>query len=138
MDVDFVVHDTYSGIRPQWKLATDLQEAASLFSEAVAQNYKPQDSEKLAEPEEDDAESSSSDEGLEEDAIPEAEEEQESSEEAEVSLLHIHGTYLIISRLRMPNKTTKANQKTNRSTLRARKRNVIRKQRPSLTASSRR
>lgn len=85
MDVDFLVHDTYSGIRPQWKLATDLQEAATLFGEAVAQNYKQQDSEKPAEPDEEDAESSSSDEGLEEDAIPDVEEDQESSEEAEVS-----------------------------------------------------
>lgn len=85
MDIDFLVQDTYSAIRPQWKVATDLQEAASLFSEAVARNYKVQDSEKPAEPEEDDAESSSSDEGLEEDAIPEVEEEQESSDEAEVS-----------------------------------------------------
>lgn len=82
MDIDFLVHDTFSGIRPQWKLAADLQEAASLFSEAVAQNYKPQDAK--PEPEEDDAESSSSDEGLEEDAIPEAEDE-ESSDEAEVA-----------------------------------------------------
>lgn len=85
MDVDFLVHDTYSAIRPQWKLATHLQEAATLFGEAVAQNYKLQDSEKAVEPEEEDAESSSSDEGLEEDAIPDVEEDQESSEEAEVS-----------------------------------------------------
>lgn len=85
MDIDFLVQDTYSAIRPQWKIATDLQEAASMFSEAVARNYKPQDSEKPAEPEEDEAESSSSDEGLEEDAIPEVDEEQESSDEAEVS-----------------------------------------------------
>lgn len=85
MDIDFLVQDTYSAIRPQWKLVADLQEAATLFSEAVAQNYKLQDSEKPVEPEEDDAESSSSDEGLEEDAIPDVEEEQESSDEAEVS-----------------------------------------------------
>lgn len=86
MDIDFLVQDTYSAIRPQWKIATDLQEAASLFSEAVARNYKPQDSEKPPEPEEEEeAESSSSDEGLEEDAIPEVDEEQESSDEAEVS-----------------------------------------------------
>lgn len=85
MDIDFLVQDTYSAIRPQWKLVSDLQEAVSLFSEAVAQNYKLQDPEKPAEPEEEDAESSSSDEGLEDDAIPDIEEEQESSDEAEVS-----------------------------------------------------
>lgn len=86
MDADFIVHDTYSITRPQWKIAGDLQEATLLFSEAVAQNYRTQDAGKPMEPEEDDAESSSSDEGLEEDAIPEVDEEQESSDEAEVSI----------------------------------------------------
>ncbi|PLN79296.1 ARM repeat-containing protein [Aspergillus taichungensis] len=83
MDVDFLVQDTYSVTRPQWKLVTDLEEATKIFGEAVAQNYKTQDTERAAEPEEDDADSSSSDEGLEEDVIPEAEDDQESSDEAE-------------------------------------------------------
>jgi regulator of nonsense transcripts 2 len=84
MDIDFLVQDTYSMTRPQWKLATDLEEATALFSEAVAQNFKTQDSERPVEPDEDDAESSSSDDDLEEDAMPEVDEEQESSDEAEV------------------------------------------------------
>lgn len=83
MDIDFLVQDTYSSLRPQWKMATDPEEATRIFSEAVAQNYNVQDSERPVELDEDDAESSSSDEGLEEDAIPEIEEE-ESSDEAEV------------------------------------------------------
>ena len=66
--------------RPQWKLAADLAEATQIFSEAVAQNFKTQDAERPAEPDEDDAESSSSDEGLEEDVMLE-EEDQESSDE---------------------------------------------------------
>jgi regulator of nonsense transcripts 2 len=87
MDVDFLVQDTFSSIRPQWKLATDAEEATRIFSEAVAQNYNVQDSERPveAEVEEEEAESSSSDEGFEEDAIPDIDEEQESSDEAEVS-----------------------------------------------------
>ncbi|KAF9895010.1 hypothetical protein FE257_004634 [Aspergillus nanangensis] len=85
MDVDFLVQDTYSMARPQWKLATDLQEAWALFGDAVAQNFKTQDADRPVEVEEDEAESSSSDDDLEEDAIPEVEEEQESSDEAEVS-----------------------------------------------------
>ncbi|KAL4892462.1 armadillo-type protein [Aspergillus ambiguus] len=88
MDIDFLVQDTYSMTRPQWKLATDLQEATALFGEAVAQNFKTQDSERPVEADEDDAESSSSDEGLEEDAMPEVDEEQESSDEADVSALN--------------------------------------------------
>ncbi|PYH48795.1 nonsense-mediated mRNA decay 2 protein [Aspergillus saccharolyticus JOP 1030-1] len=85
MDIEFLVQDTYSMTRPQWKLAADLTEATQLFGEAVAQNYKMQDAERPAEPEDEDAESSSSDDDLEEDAIPEAEDDQESSDEAEAS-----------------------------------------------------
>lgn len=85
MDIDFLVQDTYSSLRPQWKLATDAEEATRIFSEAVSQNYNLPDSDRPIEIEvdEEDAESSSSDEGLEEDAIPEIEDEQESSDEAE-------------------------------------------------------
>lgn len=84
MDIEFLVQDTYALTRPQWKIATDLEEASRLFGEAVAQNYKLQDTEKTAELEEDDGESSSSDDGLEDDAVPDVEDEQESTDEAEV------------------------------------------------------
>ena len=84
MDIEFIVQDTYALTRPQWKIASDLSEAAHLFGEAVAQNYKVQEADKVAEPD-DDAESSSSDDGLEEDGIPDADEES-SSEEAEVRM----------------------------------------------------
>jgi regulator of nonsense transcripts 2 len=85
MDMEFLVQDTYSTLRPAWKLATEPEEATRLFSEAVAQNYNMPDSERHVEPDEEDAESSSSDEGLEDDAIPEIEDEGESSDEAEAS-----------------------------------------------------
>ncbi|KAJ9395312.1 hypothetical protein DTO282F9_7768 [Paecilomyces variotii] len=85
MDVDFLLQDTYSLTRPQWKIASNLEEATRLFGEAVAQNYKLQDADKNAEPEEDDLESIGSDDGLEDDMVPEAEEDQSSSEEAEAS-----------------------------------------------------
>ncbi|KAJ6164398.1 Nonsense-mediated mRNA decay factor (Upf2) [Penicillium chermesinum] len=87
MDIDFLVQDTYSTLRPQWKLATDLEEATRLFGEAVSRNYNLQDSKRPAEPDDndDDGESSSSDVGLEEDAIPKIEDDQESSDEAEAS-----------------------------------------------------
>lgn len=84
MDVDFLVQDTYSALRPQWKLETDPEEATRMFGEALSQNYNVPDSERPIEiDEEEEAESSSSDEGLEEDAIPDIEDEQESSDEAE-------------------------------------------------------
>ncbi|KAJ5576275.1 hypothetical protein N7535_003201 [Penicillium sp. DV-2018c] len=94
MDIDFLVQDTYHSIRPQWTIATQAEEAIRIFSEAVAQNYNQPDSERPieAEADEEEAESSSSDEDLEEDAIPEIDDDQESSDEAEVgppSRLHI-------------------------------------------------
>ncbi|KAL1984619.1 hypothetical protein VTN96DRAFT_8841 [Rasamsonia emersonii] len=90
MDVEFLVQDTYSLLRPQWKIASNLEEAARLFSEAIAQNYNLQDGEKAAEPEEDEVESMLSDdgnaeEGLEEDMVPEIDEQQSSTEDAEAS-----------------------------------------------------
>lgn len=98
MDVDFLIQDTYSLVRPQWKLAADVQEAASLFGEAVVQNYHLQDGEKSAEQEEDDIESVSSKEGpadygLDEDVVPDADEEQSSSE-ADVSLEGYFGIWI--------------------------------------------
>jgi len=88
MDIEFIVQDTYALTRPQWKIASSLEEAGRLFSEAVAQNYNLQDVDKAPEPEEDDAESIPSEEGLEEDAIPDVDEVQSSTEEAEVSVLN--------------------------------------------------
>ncbi|QSS57182.1 nonsense-mediated mRNA decay protein [Histoplasma capsulatum var. duboisii H88] len=90
MDVDFLVQDTYALTRPQWKIATDLAEATRLFSEAVAQNYKieesTQEADKAPEPDPD-GESSSSDDGFEDDAIPDADEDKDdvnsSSDEVE-------------------------------------------------------
>lgn len=102
MDIDFLVHDTYSMVRPQWKLAADLEEAARLFGEAIAQNYKLQDSERAGEPEDDDAESVSSDDGLEEDGIPEIEEEQYSSDETDVSFIFHFEFYLSLLFTRHP------------------------------------
>jgi regulator of nonsense transcripts 2 len=85
MDIEFLVQDTYALIRPQWKLVTDLSEAANLFSEAVAANYKAQDVEKTAEVEEE-AEEVSSDDGIGEDGLPDAEDGQSSSDEAEAEV----------------------------------------------------
>ncbi|KAI9879831.1 MAG: hypothetical protein M1830_006854 [Pleopsidium flavum] len=84
MDIDFIIQDTFALTRPQWKLSTNLDEAGRSFAEAVAQNYKAQESGKLAEPDESDDDSSSED-GVEEDEfrVAEPEEAQSSSEEIE-------------------------------------------------------
>lgn len=83
MDVEFVIQDTFALIRPQWKSASDITEATRLFAEAVAQNYKVQETDKAADPEED-GESSSSDEDIEDDALPDGEEDHSSGDEVEV------------------------------------------------------
>ncbi|KIV97113.1 hypothetical protein, variant 1 [Exophiala mesophila] len=63
MEIDFLVQDTYSLVRPNWKLVTDLAEASRLFAEAVGANYKMQAGEKATDQTEE-AEESGSEDGL--------------------------------------------------------------------------
>lgn len=39
MDIEFVVQDAYGLVRPQWKIATNLEEAGALFAAACQENY---------------------------------------------------------------------------------------------------
>ena len=84
MDIDFLLQDTFAAARPQWKLATNLEDAGQAFAEVVAQNYKQQGIDKPVETEEADDEVSS-DYGADEDdaRVPEMDEVQSSSEEAD-------------------------------------------------------
>ena len=84
MDIDFILQDTYAIVRPQWKLVTDLAEAAHIFSEAVTANYKQSSVEKIPEVDED-AESSASDEALEEGDAPDIHDAESSSDEVEAN-----------------------------------------------------
>ncbi|KAF4552036.1 MIF4G domain-containing protein 1 [Elsinoe fawcettii] len=52
MDIDFLVQDTFSQLRPQWKLATSFDEASQKFAEACRQNYQNLANAKEQEPEE--------------------------------------------------------------------------------------
>ena len=83
MDIDFILQDTYALTRPQWKLATNYEEAGRAFADAVAQNYKSQEPERTAEPE--DAEDDASSDGGEDEEprVPEIEDVHSSSEEIE-------------------------------------------------------
>jgi regulator of nonsense transcripts 2 len=40
MDIEFIVQDTFALTRPQWKLATSLEEAAKVFQNAIIQDQK--------------------------------------------------------------------------------------------------
>ncbi|KAI1767231.1 ARM repeat-containing protein [Hypoxylon sp. FL1150] len=77
MDIEFIVQDTFSLTRPQWKLATTLEEAAKAFQLAVAQDQKNAGLDKSVDPDEVSSQSSSSDDGVEGDGdgdivLPEA------------------------------------------------------------------
>ena len=63
MEIDFLVQDTFTLVRPNWKLVTELSEAAKLFGEAVSANYKTQGTEKTAD-QPDENEDSGSEDGL--------------------------------------------------------------------------
>jgi regulator of nonsense transcripts 2 len=49
MDIEFIVQDIFSLTRPQWKLASNLEEATKAFQLAVAQDQKTSGLDKLAE-----------------------------------------------------------------------------------------
>lgn len=83
MEIDFMIQDTFSLVRPNWKIVTDLAEAARLFAEAVSANFKQQGAEKASEQVEDNEESGSED--GEVDADLDAEIAQSSDEDGEVS-----------------------------------------------------
>lgn len=85
MDIEFLVNDTFSLVRPQWQLVTSLEEASQRFAEAVAQHYQAQEADKNIEMEDGQAESSSDDDLDEDEArLPDLE-VHTSSEDNEVS-----------------------------------------------------
>jgi len=51
MDIEFMIQDTFSLIRPTWVLHTSLEEAAKAFEEANAKVNKPQEGDKVVEAE---------------------------------------------------------------------------------------
>ena len=89
MDIDFIVQDTFSLTRPQWKLARNFEEAGRAFADMVKQNYKTQQFEKAVEPEEPEDDSSEGD--LDEDdlQVPEMDDGQSSGEEADAEVIQI-------------------------------------------------
>ncbi|OTA94444.1 hypothetical protein M434DRAFT_394707 [Hypoxylon sp. CO27-5] len=81
MDIEFIVQDTFSLTRPQWKLATTLEEAAKAFQLAVAQDQKNAGLDKTADQDEASSGTSSDDDGGEGDGdivLPEADGDEDS------------------------------------------------------------
>ena len=86
MDIDFIIQDTFALTRPQWKLVANLDEAGTAFADAVSHNYKSEEHERVAEPEE--VEDDASSDGAEDDEprVPEMDDAHSSSEEVETEV----------------------------------------------------
>lgn len=85
MDVEFIIQDAFALVRPQWKMAANLEDAGAAFAASVKQNYRLQDQEKLMDTEPVDDELSSEEDMDEEDLpVPYVDDEQSSSDEADV------------------------------------------------------
>jgi len=88
MDIEFIVQDIFALTRPQWKLASNLEEASRVFQLAMAQDQKSSGLDKLAEQDDATSGASSDDENADDLPIPDGEGEEDSSgsedEEAEV------------------------------------------------------
>ncbi|KAL9103986.1 MAG: hypothetical protein Q9163_001006 [Psora crenata] len=83
MDIDFIVQDSFALIRPQWKLAANLEEAGRAFAVMVKHNNRPQEAGKPVETEEPEDDSSDG-EGDDEDLrVPEMDDGQSSGDEAD-------------------------------------------------------
>jgi regulator of nonsense transcripts 2 len=83
MDIEFIIQDVFSLTRPQWKLASNLDEASRAFQLAVAQDQKTSGADKVVEPTDIDTESS--DDGID-DAEAEADAEADAEAEAEAGI----------------------------------------------------
>ena len=91
MDIEFIVQDIFALTRPQWKLASNLEEASRAFQLAMAQDQKNSGLNKPAEVEDPEVDESSDDE--EEEALP-APEDSTDEEDADVSTFpFFHGVF---------------------------------------------
>jgi regulator of nonsense transcripts 2 len=90
MDIEFIVQDVFALTRPQWKLASNLEEASRAFQLAMAQDQKTSGIDKAVEPDEPESDASSDDgvgDNDPETGLPEADadEDSESDEDVDVS-----------------------------------------------------
>jgi regulator of nonsense transcripts 2 len=86
MDIEFIVQDVFALTRPQWKLASNLEEASRAFQLAIAQNSKTSGLDKVVEPEDPESDGASEDENDNEvDAnLPDGDEDSETDDEIEI------------------------------------------------------
>lgn len=83
MDIEFIVQDTYALVRPQWKLATNFEEALKAFQLARAQDQKTTGADKAVDQDDgaasDDESSEDEGENVDDLGVAEAEGDEEAS-----------------------------------------------------------
>ncbi|EAA32521.2 hypothetical protein GE21DRAFT_6662 [Neurospora crassa] len=77
MDVEFLVQDIFALTRPQWKLASNLEEASKVFQLAMVQDQKTSGVERVVEPEDNDSDVSDDEDGM----VPDEDEDDESDDD---------------------------------------------------------
>ncbi|KAK4666890.1 mRNA decay protein [Podospora pseudopauciseta] len=96
MDIEFLVHDIFSLTRPQWKLASNLEEASEVFRLAVIQDHKTSGMDKIAEQDDRTSAMSSDDEDgndLQAGEQDDDDDEDAASDEGEIEESEHHGSY---------------------------------------------
>lgn len=96
MDIEFIVQDIFALTRPQWKLASNFEEASKAFQLAVAQDQKTSGLDKQAELDDGTSGGSSDDDNADELGLMEPEDDEESgSDEGEIEVC-----FLVLPRIR--------------------------------------
>ena len=86
MDIEFIVQDIFALTRPQWKLASNFDEASKAFQLAVAQDQKTSGLDKAIDQDDAPSEASSDDENADDLPDPDGDEESGSEEEEEAEV----------------------------------------------------
>jgi len=86
MDIEFIVQDVFALTRPQWKLASNIEEASKAFQLAMAQDQKTSGMDKVLEAEAEADDSDSSDDDMGDIGLPPAEVDGDSESDDEVDV----------------------------------------------------
>lgn len=93
MDIEFLVQDIFSLTRPQWKLASNLDEASKVFQLAVAQDHKTAGLDKAVEQDDGSSGSTSDDDNADDQLGDQEDDEDDESDEADVEDHEQNPTY---------------------------------------------
>ncbi|CZS92189.1 related to regulator of nonsense transcripts [Rhynchosporium agropyri] len=84
MDIEFIIQDVFALTRPQWKLASNIEEASKAFQLAMAQDQKTSGMDKVLEAEAEADDSDSSDDEMADIGLPPAEVDGDSESDDEI------------------------------------------------------